>query len=497
MREKICFIASIITVIMLSILSLPAAAIEEHKEHSELFEAPTVLNGSVLSVKDCVALAFKNSPNVRRKKYELDIAHSNVGIAKSRYFPVIAAGAGFNYERNSDSVYYDKRYRDLPYVGVTVNQLVYDFGKTTANIKMEKFYQIGAEFEFVDELCHTLFHIKQRYYNLLRQSALAKIAQKDVELNKEFVKTAKGTPDLMTAEVNLSEAEIRLVEAQKDLQNAKFNLSNAMYLDNHINYLIGSTPTFDYDINKNLNVKDFKPVVFPFNSEDAPELAYRNSPDLQVIISTKNAMEQNLNYIKRSVLPNLTGGVGYGFNNTYETTNNSLRVGVGLSAETNLKELKHSIDAAKSEVSIADNEIVLFKKDLYYEVQRALNNVDRTKEQLPVSINEISQAQKNLNIVIDGYKSGKLNYVALQNARKDYIKSQERYVSSLYNYNLAVIQTEMAMHYHIADITHSTDHAMHSHVEELIEHYSEATGINKNNSKSKKHKSKTNRTQVL
>ena len=458
------------------------------EEHNELFNVPEVLSGSSLGVKDCVALAFKNSPKIKRKKYELDIAKNNVGIAKSKYFPTLGAGVGFNYERNSDSIYYDKRYRNLPYVAVTLNQLIYDFGKTTANIKMEKFYKIGAEFEFVDELCHTLFHIKGRYYNLLQKSALTEIAQKDVEINKEFVKISKGAPDLATAEINLSEALIRLTEAQKEQKNAKYNLSNSMYLNNNIDYLVNKTPTFNYDINQNLDARNFKPVAFPFKNEDAPEIAYKNSPDLQVIISTKNAMNENLKYIKRAILPDLKGDVGYGLNHTYETTNNSLQVGVGLSTEVNLKEFKHNIEIAKSELSIADNEILLFKKDLYYEVQRALNNVDKTQEQLPISIKEISQAQKNLKLVIDGYKAGKVDYIALQNAGKDYINSHKRYVSSLYDYNLAVIQTEMAMHYHIVDIKHSKDHALHSHVEELMEHYNEAISSEETKAKNKKHK---------
>ncbi len=124
---------------------------------------------------------------------------------------------------------------------------------------------------------------------------------------------------------------------------------------------------------------------------------------------------------------------------------------------------------------------------MYYEVQRALNNVERTQEQLPVSIKEISQAQKNLKLVIDGYKTGKVDYTALQNSRKDYIISQERYISSLYDYNMAIIQTEMALHYHIVDIKHSADHALHSHSEELMEYYNEILS-DENKSKSKKHK---------
>lgn len=473
---------------------MPAFAIQDDDGHDELFKAPVVLDGTVLSMKDCVALAFKNSPKIRRKKYELDIAKSNVGIAKSKFFPVIGAGVGFNYERNSDGVYYDKKYRDLPYVGVTVNQLVYDFGKTNSYIKMEEFYKIGAEYEFIDEICHTLFEIKAEYYKLLQKAAILALIQKDVEINKEFVKIAKGKPDLTTAEINLTDAQIRLIDAEQELQNAKYNLSNDMYLDNHINYSINNTPTFNYSVSK-VNLSDFKPIVFPFTDEEAPNIAYKNSPDLQVIISTRNAMEQALKYTKRQFMPDLSAGVGYGLNNTYNTTNNSLKVGVGLSSDVNLKHLKHSIDAAKAELNVANNEISLFKRDLYYEVKRALNNVEKTQKQLNPAEKEIEQAIKNLELVKNGYLADELDYTTLQTARKDFIKAQTRYITSLYDYNMAIIQTEMAMHYHIADIHHKTEHALQNHADELLEHLNEALDCDENETKSnkgkkdKKHKS--------
>ena len=104
-------------------------------------------------------------------------------------------------------------------------------------------------------------------------------------------------------------------------------------------------------------------------------------------------------------------------------------------------ELKHSIKGADAQVNLADNEILLFKKDLYFEVKRAFNN-----------------------------------YVALQNARKEYITAIEEYINSLYNYNLALIQVEMAMHYHIVDIHHKSEHAMQYHSEELIEHLNKVLG---------------------
>lgn len=452
-------------------------------EDDDLFKPADIHDGSVLTILDCVSTAFKNSPKIKRQKYNLDIAKSNLGIAKSQYFPVINIGAGFYNENNSDNTYYNSHYRELPSVGVSVNKLVWNFGKTTAYIKMEEFYKIGAEYEFMDSLCNTLFDVKLKYYALLRAKALQLVAQNNVEINENFLKLAqtKHRPDIKTAELNLSESEIKLLEAQNEYKNAKIDLNNSMYLDSQPDYTIKDTHTFsygnDYAYNEKSNRSEaFIPMTFTFPLDKAVEIAYDNSPDLSVLVATKQAMEQNLLYIKRTYLPDLTANAGYGFNNSNQTANNSFKVGVNLSSSVNLMELKHSIKGADAQLSIADNEIELFKKDLYFEVKKALNNVDKYQNQIPTAKMEVEQSLENLHLVEEQYKSNQLNYVALQDARKDYTNALTKYIETMYDYNVSLIQVEMAMHYHIVDIHHKSDHAVHYHSDELIKHLNEVLG---------------------
>ena len=452
-------------------------------EDDDLFKPIDIHDGSVLTILDCVSTAFKNSPKIKRQKYNLDIAKSNLGIAKSQYFPVINIGAGFYNENNSDNNYYNSHYRELPSVGVSVNKLVWNFGKTTAYIKMEEFYKIGAEYEFMDSLCNTLFDVKLKYYALLRAKALQLVAQNNVEINENFLKLAqtKHRPDIKTAELNLSESEIKLLEAKNEYKNAKIDLNNSMYLDSQPDYTIKDTHTFsygnDYAYNEKSNRSEtFIPMTFTFPLDKAVEIAYDNSPDLSVLVATKQAMEQNLLYIKRTYLPDLSANAGYGFNNSNQTANNSFKVGVNLSSSVNLMELKHSIKGADAQLSIADNEIELFKKDLYFEVKKALNNVDKYQNQIPTAKMEVEQSLENLHLVEEQYKSNQLNYVALQDARKDYNNALTKYIETMYDYNVSLIQVEMAMHYHIVDIHHKSDHAVHYHSDELIKHLNEVLG---------------------
>ena len=456
-------------------------AIEEAHDHDILFKTVELKDGKVLNITDCVSLAFKNSPKIRRKKYELDVAKSNVGMAKSQFFPVINAGVGLNFERNTNNVYYDKRYRDLPSVGISVNQLVWNFGKTNSYIRMEKFYKIGAEYEFMDSLCYTLFDTKAKYYNLLKAKALLNVANNNVKINEKFLNLSKNreSADLSTAEINLSEAKIKYIEAENYYNNAKYELSNTMYIDSQPTYDIENTQTFAYNNNYEYGAKDFEsspfvPYVYPFDVKKAEEIAYENSPDLKVLVSTKKAMEESLKYAKRAFYPDLTANFGYVYNNSSYTGdnihNNGLRAGVNLSSSANLMDLKYNIKGAKAQLNIADTEINLFKKDLYYELQRAFNNVERAKKQVPTSKLEVEQSLKNLQIVEGQYSQKKLNYIALQESRKNYINALNNYVESIYDYNMALIQVEMAMHYHMIDIHHKSEHAMQYHSSELVEH---------------------------
>ena len=61
---------------------LPTGAIEEYQIHK----------GDILSLADCVAIAINNSPIIKKQEYNLYIADSNLGIAKSSYFTTIGAG---------------------------------------------------------------------------------------------------------------------------------------------------------------------------------------------------------------------------------------------------------------------------------------------------------------------------------------------------------------------------------------------------------------------
>ena len=306
------------------------------------------------------------------------------------------------------------------------------------------------------------------------------VEKKNFELNEEFLSMAEKlaqkdstrNADVSSARLNYNVSRVSYLQAKNDYRNAKIDLNNAMFVVNPEDYTIANTDTYSYNnefIDNEIS-KEFVPEVLPFSNKDAIEIAYKNSPDLKVLIATFKAMEQSLNYVKRTYLPDLGVSAGYGYyNNNIVKGDNSIQVGATLSSSVNLMNLRHSIKGADAQLNIADNEIVLFKKNLYFKVQRALNELNKTELEFPIAQVAAANAYDHLKIVMDEYNKNKTDYVALQTARNSYQNALNKYINALYNYNMALIHVEKSMHCHLIDIHHKSEHAIHYHQDELIE----------------------------
>ncbi len=475
-----------------------------------------VKKGEMLTLEDCVGIAINHSPNIKKYEYNLEVARSNVGIAKANYFPTLGAGAGIYQDYNSNKDYDGSSNRNLPSVDVYINQLIWNFGKTSALIKMEKFYQLAAEYQFMDSICNTIYDVKTKYYNALKAQAI-----RDIEYNntliciknywraKQFYESGKKPKiDFVNAEVFLTEAKMRLTDAQMAYDVAMADLANSLYIAFSPDFRIKKIKTFNfhdiytpkelYDKSKytkenkipeTLQDKNIKNIAYrtrieknnvseivtsellelPFSVDSAYNLAYKNSPDLWVLDATLEAMKQSLLYIKREYYPDITGSVGYGFNNTRTLANNNLNMAVNMTTAINFKQLKHEIDRGKAQVELAENDIDLFKQNLYFEVKRCFINVNKGEQQVINVQEKVEEALENYQLADERYEKMENDYIALQQARNNYNEAKILYVNTLYDYNMSLANLEIAMHYHLDDLHHKAQHALQYHYREIFD----------------------------
>ena len=74
-------------------------------------------------------------------------------------------------------------------------------------------------------------------------------------------------------------------------------------------------PVLSTQVEKTDILENYKFEKYPYTLEESVERAYANRPDLLSMQATQNAVEEALKYTKKSYLPDLTGSVGYNWNN--------------------------------------------------------------------------------------------------------------------------------------------------------------------------------------
>lgn len=444
-------------------------------------EQMSVEKNAVLNIKDCIQIALNNSPLIKKARYNYGIAKGNLGVAKSDYFPTLGVGTGYNFtdsknnRRNTNSSIYSAE--------ASISQLIWNFGKTNANIRMYNFDRIAALYEFEDTVLQTIFGVKTNYYGVLAAKATLDVNRANVQINERnyqrtkayFDEGIRSKIDLVNAEVNLSDSKVTLVESEKNYKNALVQLNNSMYIAFAPEYEIENTETFNFQNNyipvnlekidekkdlskppkgvsdafltsqvEKINILDnYKFEPFPYTFEESVNLAYKNRPDLKVYDASLNAMKEALKYTKREYLPEISATAGYGYRDQYNT--NSFNVGVNLSTSVNIKGQKHRIDNAKLQVQMAETEIDQAKQDIYFEVQNLYITMIQLEKQIPLLAVKVKQTLENFELADGRYAVGLGDYIQLQDAKVNYNNAQVSYVQTVYNYNVARANLEKAI----------------------------------------------------
>ena len=277
--------------------------------------------------------------------------------------------------------------------------------------------------------------------------------------------TLGSTPDIISEEN---------VNAIKEYQNALVKLNNSMYVAFAPEYQIENTETFNFKkhtpvslerisektdistppeevsdafltskVEKIDVLENYEFEAFPYTFEESVELAYKNRPDLKAFDATLEAMEESLLYIKREYYPAIQGRAGYGYRDINNTQ--SVNLSINFSTSLNIASKKFEIDNGKLQVQLAANEIEQSKQNIYFEVQKAYIDMIQLEKQIPLVAVKVKQTLENFELADGRYGVGLGDYIELQDATVKYNNAQHEYVQTVYNYNVARANLELAM----------------------------------------------------
>lgn len=460
-------------ILLMCVISLPAFAIDEITENS------------TLELQDCIDLAIKNSPKINMSKNYALAAKSRIGQAKSDYFPTLGAGTGYYGQvQKQGNVSGNDHYYSA---NTSLNQMIYNFGKTNARINMQKFSEIAAKHDIEDAIVQAVYDVKSAYYGVLSAQANRDIQRANVQINeRQYLRTkayfeegTKSRIDLVNAEVYLSDAKIQLVQAENNLKTAMVKLNNAMYVAYAPEYSIKNTETFNFSteqftpislisdnpdekydtvkydgegpifttsVQKSDLLSNYQFTSYPYSLEEAIKRANDQRPDLLSFAATYAAMEESLKYVKREYYPSINGKVGYTHRNTNYFVSNGMSFSASLDFPTvNIMNTVSKIEEARAQLDAALDNVNLSKQNIYFEVQNAYINMQQIEKRIPLLEVKVRQTLENFELADGRYAVGVGDFIQLQDAKQNYNNAQQSYVQAVFDYNIARASLEKAM----------------------------------------------------
>ena len=172
---------------------------------------------------------------------------------------------------------------------------------------------------------------------------------------------------------------------------------------------------------------------------------YQNK-NYELFCYSNSSYKKALKYTKKSYLPNLTGSVGYNWNNNTHYSSNGVSLGAYLSTSNlNIMDTNLKIKESKAQLEVAEQNVNMIKKNIYFEVQRAYINMIQLEKNIPLMRTRVKQTLENYELADARYEVGLGNFIELQDAKENYNNAQRDYVQTIYDYNVALTNLYTAM----------------------------------------------------
>lgn len=406
----------------------------------------------LLTLQRCVEIALLKHPTIVAAQNNIGANQSRVYEAKANYYPQIAANAGYTRVKpltgsqgvstgTSGTGFSTSGATFDQYSGsLTLSQLIYDFGKTSSQVDIQKFLLDSSRSDLETTVDQVLFNVKQAYYGLLQAKRNRDVAIDTVKQFQLHLDQAKGfyevgthpKYDVTKAEVDLSNAKLNLIKTENNIKVAKVTLNNAM----------GVPDAPDYTTEDNLAFQKYETTF-----AQAIETAYKNRPDLQSAIAKRMSVERSVDFAKTGYYPVLSGNVQYIRQDTvFFPSGEGWSAGAALTFPIFSGFLtKNQVEEARANVGIARANEETLKQSILLDVQQASLNLMVAEESISNTELTVKQATENFEIANGRYSAGVGNPIEVADAEVLLANARTAYNQALYDYKIARASLEKAM----------------------------------------------------
>jgi outer membrane protein len=211
--------------------------------------------GKLLTLTEAESIAIQNHPQIQAAAQLASAAAAQVREVQSQYYPQASGSATGTYAENNSRI--AAGFLNSPSVfdkfadGISVIQLVTDFGRTHELSKSSHFHAQAEQENVVTTRADVLLRVNVSYFGVLKAQSVLRVAEETVKARQLVVdqvstlakSSLKSGLDVSFANVDLARAQLLLVQAQNDLQSSYAQLSDALGYSDQRTFRLADEPS--------------------------------------------------------------------------------------------------------------------------------------------------------------------------------------------------------------------------------------------------------------
>lgn len=424
-----------------------------------------------LTIEQCIDIALQNNYQLRVAEMNVDIAEQDIVSARSSWLPQVNSSFQFGKQINGKrlvkqdvpvdfdpvtgdvlyqerNVLYDQTERNSYSASLSLDQHIYDFGRTGNNIRFAKAYQQFYEHNLFNQRQLVIANVSDKYYQLLKAKKLRDVyeeavrhAEENLEYNQTMLDVGlKSQAEIYQARVNLGTQQTQLINQKNNIELAKSALNNAM----------GRSPETPLDI-----AEDLPAPIFPaYDFKEAMDIALEQNERLKAIEQEVRASEYAIRSAKARYAPSINARVSYNRNNddigrVYSTAlDEDFTATIGAGIDLNI--FRGLADKAEIQRQLIQHEMALEKlkeekRILLTDIREYFLLLKSFQDILDINRENLDAYQENLRLQQEKRRVGSGTELEVMQAQLDVVQAQETLVRAEYDAKIARAYLEASL----------------------------------------------------
>jgi len=414
-----------------------------------LSRAQSSFPGDSLGLTAVIQQVINNYPSILKAEQDIEAANARIGLAKAAYYPLIDVSASYTRLGPVTSLTiptlgtFTMDAADNYDMGLNYNQVIYDFGKTSGKVNLERQNKLLSQLSMEQLKQQLSLSLLNQYYSILYLQKA--IAIKDEELatlgeHLTFVKKQEATGTstqyaILSTQVRISTTENQKIDLQTSLQ----------VLQAQLNSFMGNSH------DRRLTVKEelLQPTVLE-SDDKLISNAYQQREELKVarqrseIASTRYRLAGIANY------PELDLFASGGYKNGYIPDLTQLKANyvAGVSFKVPIfdgNRVKYNRQQAQSEIKSVEQDTELTNRNIANEVIENKANVDAALKKIVQQELQLKQAQQAFALAQTSFQAGTVTNLDLLDSQTALAESRLALMKSRIDYTVSLLKLKIAV----------------------------------------------------